>query len=293
MTVPHGSRDTSGSDDLAESGPGSAPGAMTLLMEAARSPLDPGYEAAAARRARASGATQPTGAVRTLVMALVAVLAMGTVWAVRDLRAPAPEVLRARAVLEEEIATRSAAVRDLQQETAALGDLDALLTRQALAPTDPARREAARLGPLVGTAAVSGPGMRSTLTDSQRAAAAEPAAAERVQYVDLQLVINGLWEAGAEAIAVNGRRLTALSAIRFAGEAILVEITPLVGPYRVEAIGDPDAVRGAFAQTAAFRHLLLLRETYGIGVDVVLAERLELPAVSVPTLRVARPIDGA
>ena len=49
---------------------------------------------------------------------------------------------------------------------------------------------------------------------------------------DLQIVVNGLWEAGAEAIAVNGQRLTSRSAIRFAGEAILVNYRPLARPYR-------------------------------------------------------------
>ena len=59
--------------------------------------------------------------------------------------------------------------------------------------------------------------------------------------------MNGLWSVGAEAIAVNGQRLTAQSAIRSAAGAILVNYRPLKPPYRVEAIGPPDladAVRG-------------------------------------------------
>ena len=43
---------------------------------------------------------------------------------------------------------------------------------------------------------------------------------------DLQIVVNGLWDAGAEAISVNGQRLTSKSAIRFAGQAILVNYRP-------------------------------------------------------------------
>ena len=36
-------------------------------------------------------------------------------------------------------------------------------------------------------------------------------------------LVNGLWQAGAEAISINGQRLTSTSAIRFAGQAILVD----------------------------------------------------------------------
>ena len=39
----------------------------------------------------------------------------------------------------------------------------------------------------------------------------------RVLDVDLQGVVNGLWASGAEAIAVNGQRLTGLTTIRAAG----------------------------------------------------------------------------
>ena len=49
---------------------------------------------------------------------------------------------------------------------------------------------------------------------------------------DLQVIVNGLWAAGAEAIAVNGQRLTACSAIRSAGEAILVDFRPLSAAVR-------------------------------------------------------------
>ena len=36
--------------------------------------------------------------------------------------------------------------------------------------------------------------------------------------MDLQILVNGLWESGAEAISVNGHRLSTLTAIRGAGE---------------------------------------------------------------------------
>jgi uncharacterized protein YlxW (UPF0749 family) len=268
---------------------------MSLLFDAASNPVDPGYAEAAARRATAPGPQgRATSAAAALVALLVAALAAGTVWAVRELRAPAPEVLQARVLLEEEITRRSSAAGSLGEENAALSAQVEALTGALLVDSDPQIQALARLGPVVGTTPVAGPGLAVTMSDSPRALAGDPDAAdERVQYVDLQVLTNGLWESGAEAIAINGHRLTALSAVRFAGEAILVELTPLLGPYRVEAIGDPEAMRTAFARTGAARHLALLRDTYGIGAEIVVDPDLELPAVAVPTLRVARPLaDG-
>ena len=272
-------------DDGSDGRPWNALGAMTLLIEAARDPLDPAYSAAAERRR----GRESTGGV--LVLVLIAALTMGTVWAARELRAPAPAVLEARMLLEEEITERSAALRELQDENAALAAEVGTLAQDALAPGDPALLEAARLGPVVGTEEVSGPGIALTLRDSARADPGDAAAQERVQYVDLQLVVNALWRSGAEAIAVNGHRLTSLSAIRFAGQAILIELTPLSGPYRVEAVGEPEALRSAFTGTSAYAHLLRLRETFGIGVELALVGRMELTAVSVPALRVAQAPD--
>jgi uncharacterized protein YlxW (UPF0749 family) len=265
---------------------------MSLLIEAASNPVDPGYAEAAARRALPGATARRSRATTALAGLLVAALATWTVWAARQLRAPEPDVLQARTLLEEEIAGRSAAAQSALEEIEALSaEVDALAAEALGGSGDPALRELARLGPAVGTVAVTGPGLVVTLTDSARAASGDPEAAdERVHYVDLQILTNGLWQAGAEAIAINGHRLTALSAVRFAGEAIIVELTPLLGPYRVEAVGDPEGLRTGLARTAANRHLALLRDTYGIGADVVTAAELTLPAVRMPTLRVARPV---
>jgi uncharacterized protein YlxW (UPF0749 family) len=59
----------------------------------------------------------------------------------------------------------------------------------------------------------------------------------RVQDNDLQILVNELWRRGAEAVSINGQRLTATSAIRTAGNAILVDFVPLQEPYRISAIG--------------------------------------------------------
>ena len=89
---------------------------------------------------------------------------------------------------------------------------------------------------------------------------------------DLQVVVNGLWEAGAEAISVNGQRLTSRSAIRFAGEAILVNYRPLARPYTISVIGDPEDLQVEFAGNDGGAYARALKDNYGIRVSIDAAD---------------------
>jgi uncharacterized protein YlxW (UPF0749 family) len=111
----------------------------------------------------------------------------------------------------------------------------------------------------------------------------------RVRDRDLQLVVNGLWEAGAEAVSINGQRLTALSAIRAAGDAILVDNRPLVTPYTVLAIGDGGQLASAFRNGVGGRYLKLLQDDYGIRADIAAQGSVDVPAATGVTLRYAVP----
>ena len=100
--------------------------------------------------------------------------------------------------------------------------------------------------------------------------------------------MNGLWAAGAEAVAVNGQRLTGLSAIRSAGDAILVDYRPLTRPYVVVAIGDPRSVQSRFVSGPAGQALRTLEQAYGITFSVQAVDRQSIPAASSGELRYAR-----
>src|SRR5690606_26406867 len=90
------------------------------------------------------------------------------------------------------------------------------------------------------------------------------------------------------AIAVNGQRLTSTSAIRTAGEAILVGLAPVLPPYRVEAIGDVRAIQTGFARSAAANHLTFLQSTYGSTATTTAETELRLPGEHTPTLSHAK-----
>src|SRR4051812_28824631 len=130
------------------------------------------------------------------------------------------------------INTRQGEVDSLGKELVRLRS-DVAAARRRLSATS--AEDARRLHDVqmwAGTTAMAGDGLEVRLSDSKRDARTE---ADRqslsVHDVDLQLVVNALWAARAEAVAVNGQRLVATSPIRAAGETITVNFRPLVPPY--------------------------------------------------------------
>lgn len=257
---------------------------MTLLNETMKRPLDPGYAAAARRRAERAAAGEPTEPrVPALVTAMLVAVGLGLLVtaAVTHLRAPQPAATQARAVLAEQVAERSLEVEALTDRSVALAAQVDELGRAGTLPS--ALREANDLDKLAnGTTAVDGSGIVVTLTDG---ALADEERDQRVWDTDLQYVVNALWASGAEAIAVDGERLTAVSAIRSAGDAILVDLQPLNGPsYRVEVIGDPEKLQVEFARSSGTAYLQVLG-TQGIESGVEAADELHLSAGRPQTLR--------
>jgi uncharacterized protein YlxW (UPF0749 family) len=265
------------------------PAASTrLLTEVMERPLDPGYAAAARRRAETG--TPPTRSARTATV--VALLAVGVLFAAAGLRAAAaePAADRGRTQLAQRIEGGTARADDLATRASTLQADNARLAA-SLGGAPVASADAAASGLQVAAAAtpVTGPGLQVVLDDAATPDGTTGTAATsgRVVDRDVQLVVNGLWAAGAEAVAVNGQRLGALSSIRAAGEAVLVDYRPLTPPYTVSAVGDPTAMQTAFASSVAGRYLQVLRDNYGIRTQVATVDRLDLPAARLD-LRFAR-----
>jgi len=256
---------------------------MSLLNDVARMPLEPAYRTVADQRAR-EGRRRSTVRHRTMSALLAVALGLATTSAALALRAPQPAVLAARVILEKQIGERTAAVDRLRMQNAATAQQIAALQATVLAARDsPLVDQLAADALISGASALTGPGLRITLSDAPDVGGVvDPD--RRVQDVDLQILVNGLWAAGAEAIAVNDHRLTTTTAIRSAGSAILVDLNPLVGPYVVDAIGGAADLQTRLARLSAGQHLATLRTTYSIGVDVSAKKSLELPAASLPDL---------
>jgi uncharacterized protein YlxW (UPF0749 family) len=270
---------------------------MTLLAEVMERPLDPGYAAAAERR-RESGDPPPNPVSRVVTLVLLAVIGLLTVAAVLALRAPQPEATSAKDALLARITSETTAADRLQRANDALrlANDKAQATLLRVQSQGGLADQIQQYGMVAGALAVRGPGLRITVHDAPGSAptsGADPrdqdaAAQGRVLDRDLQIVVNGLWAAGAEAVSINGQRLTALSAIRSAGEAILVDFRPLTPPYVVSAVGDPDNLRADFASGSAGSYLHSLDDNYGITSDIDSVSSLSLPASSGLTLHEVR-----
>lgn len=140
-------------------------------------------------------------------------------------------------------------------------------------------------GALAGISAVTGPGVEVSVNNGPASAGVRGI----VQDHDLQQLVNGLWEAGAEAIGINGERITSLTAIRTAGSAITVNYQSLTPPYVIDAIGDPATLPAKFAQTDSGAAWLDLQNQVGMVFSMNTKSELTLGAATLPTLRFARP----
>ena len=113
----------------------------------------------------------------------------------------------------------------------------------------------------------------------------------RVLDIDLQQVVNGLWEAGAESVSVNGQRIGALTAIRSVQETILVNYEPVVGPYVVQGIGDPRTLPTDFLRSSGGQWLQAVNLSAGLRFSIDAAtDDQGLASETVGTLRYASPV---
>ena len=265
---------------------------MVLLNSLVEDSLDDGYARAAARRA--AGEPPPRYGPVVLVAGLLAVGLLLTTAAVQT-RDRAGATAEARDALTAEIEGRSAANDRLERQLDRERARAARERRQQLQATDEGaavERRLTRLESVTGAGAVTGPGFVLRLDD----APADPSGADvdprtdetddgRVSDRDLQTLVNEVWASGAEAVAINGQRLTALSAIRSAGEAILVDFRPVSPPYQVSAIG-PEDMRAGFVDGFGGSYLQVLRD-YGIDYAVTDEDEVLLPASAGVTVRYA------
>lgn len=152
-------------------------------------------------------------------------------------------------------------------------------------------RQQAALAAAAGTSAVKGGGLHVKVSDADTIPAdATDAEAYRISDLDLQLLVNALWSAGAEAVAVNGNRVVATTSIRQAGETIVVNFRPLSPPYRLDAIG-ADASR--FAESDIAKRMRRWHTLFGLGFSSRHVGELTVPAFAGRVgIDVASPMDG-
>lgn len=222
-----------------------------------------------------------------LMLAIVGFLFVLQLRATRPLRREAElPSIRARdlAVLIEE---QEKARRGLQSEIDALrgilAEYDTAAT-QGHSVAETMRRDAATYRIVLGLTPVEGPGVMVRLKDNGRPGVL---VAPVVQAQDLSILVNELWGAGAEAIAINRIRILATTGFRQDDRNILLRGVHLRPPYELEAIGNPTPIRAALHIRGGF---VDGARAIGIAVEMTEHDRLLLPAMGAAiTFRYAIP----
>jgi uncharacterized protein YlxW (UPF0749 family) len=259
---------------------------VDFLTQLFRDPLDPAYAQAAEDRAK-RGPLPTWSRVSRRIVACILLAAIGMLFAIAYKQAVrgAPEREKVRAGLisriteqKERTNARAAEAEELQNEVNRLREI---------VLGDPAKIQQLReLEAATGMRRVEGDGMEVRLADGPEAATR---IGHRVIDFDLQIIVNTLWYLGAEAISINGHRLTSLTPIRKGGEAIYVGDALVVGPYEISAIGPPDLYDDfSKSDTARVYRAWQERPEHRFGFKITERDDLLLPAAVMPELRFAK-----
>ncbi|MFD7900010.1 DUF881 domain-containing protein [Streptomyces sp. NPDC059743] len=268
---------------------------MSLLNNVMDHSLDEGYAEAAARRDAAEGGLPNTLRAKLWLAAGLVLASLVVTVGAAQARISAPVVAKEREELIDRIDAETATADELESSVETLRAEVVARQRAALRAHGGDTGETAAL--LAGATPVSGPGVKLVVDDAQESGSdgGGPRGSSgfsdtgRVRDRDMQRVVNGLWESGAEAIAINDQRLTALSAIRAAGDAVLVDNRPLVPPYTVLAVGDGKKLSTAFQDSADGQYLHSLQQNFDIRTSISEQEEVRLPAAPSLIVRTAEP----
>ncbi|MCX4910398.1 DUF881 domain-containing protein [Streptomyces sp. NBC_00878] len=270
---------------------------MSLLTNVMDHSLDEGYaEAAARKEADGTGAMPKTLRAKLGLAAGLVLAALVVTVGAAEARIAAPAVAKEREELIDRIDRETSAADKLEGNIDRLRDDVSARQREALKKHGGDQGELVAI--LAGAVEVHGPGVKLVVNDAKEADQGGDGDARetsgfsdtgRVRDRDMQRVVNGLWESGAEAISINGQRLTALSAIRAAGDAILVDNKPLVPPYTVLAVGDGKRLSTDFQNSGDGLYLNALQKNFGIRTSISVEDEVRLSAAPSVIVRTAQP----
>ena len=231
---------------------------MSILLDLMGSAIDEGYAQAASRKgirpptnptATSKAIAEPKPATsypwvptRTTVAAAVVLALAGALFATAAVETHRGNAAahRDQSQLVQQAKLQTTATDSLQQQLTSLKtQVDAARSR-ALSVTDKGGvllTQIKDLEPVDGAVPVEGTGVRVVLDDAPASSVAGNDGSGVILDSDLQQVVNALFVGGAQAISINGQRLTTQTAIREAGGAILVDYRALSPPYTIDARG--------------------------------------------------------
>ncbi len=199
-------------------------------------------------------------------------------------RAPLVETATQLQAQQEELKASILELREQIQAMEGSGEGSAAVVKDLNDQLE-AARIAAGLIPLTGT------GIVLLLDDSLEPVAPDTNEADYlVGGRDLRAVVEELWIAGAEAISINGERITPTSAVIDIGPSVLINSAYLAAPYQLTALGPRDLYSRLAASPGFVDFIRARAQSYGVRVSFAEPESVDIPAFAgTVTLRYARP----
>jgi len=129
---------------------------------------------------------------------------------------------------------------------------------------------------LAGLTDVKGPGIVIVLDDATPGKVDFVSDTLLVHDQDIKVILNELKAAGAQAISINGERITAVSEQVCVGPSILINKDRHSAPYEINAIGDPDVLYNAIVNSEHVQ--LMIRDN--IKVEIKKTKEVIVPKFS-------------
>jgi uncharacterized protein YlxW (UPF0749 family) len=217
---------------------------------------------------------RPWQVASTLLLIATGFLAVAQWRAGRPLRAqvelPTQRVQQLAALLKQQEEARQGLEMEIEQLTRRAAAYQAAVT-QGRGAAETMAQELAQLRLILGLTPVEGPGVLVRLQSAQ-AGGVLPV---QVRAADLAGLVNELWSAGAEAIAVNDVRVLATTGFRDHADDVLVGAVAMRPPFVVAAIGEPLTLQTALSLRGGFVEGL---ESIGLLVRITRQPEIRLTA---------------
>ncbi|MFF8879386.1 DUF881 domain-containing protein [Streptomyces flaveolus] len=201
--------------------------------------------------------------------------------------------------LSDLIQERSRKNGELDESNAALRDDIESLAERDDGSTKAEDDKLATLEKKTGTQELKGESVSVTLDDAPPDATARlPGYPEPqpdylvIHQQDLQAVVNALWQGGAEGIKVMDQRLISTSAVRCVGNTLILQGRVYSPPYKIQAVGEPERLKKALAESPAIQNYMVYVNVYGLGWKVEDEGTATLPGYSgAVDLHYAQPVE--